>query len=1690
MRKCGKFLLIAILAIVLVATLAACNFGESSQSGQQGGGVNPGGDPVVEQAVPYDLELRALKGSSAFAKAVASEFDISRDVEAYIRLKQGNALIRGEKITLSLENVVDEDRAKLGGAFDGYITVEYTHQDKALSGKFELHLLADTADRVAVNIDIGDGARLTGGDAKKTDVPGVWSVSLPLNEQYYYEDFVGTYKLFAPEGKALSHYTYDSGQIFGTGGTLTVTEGLTLTAVYSSSYVKVQFDLNAESAWWEGGQVPADPEDAYVAPNSTVPRPASQNYTANAYTLVGWSLDPDGGTLWNFSSRLSAQTDERDTITLYGVWTERSAAVRFDLGGGTMVSTLPDSGLADCSALTPAIADPSYNDSGLVRALTVRGVKFGDKLDKYSVTMALTKDGEEVTFALVDLPKLITKGEMYTCSGLFANEDRNEDWLANPVNAANVTVYTSWQLAGGDPDDEYYLATYNYTLKADNTYAITARDREALVLYIPETHPDGKPVTEIADGAFSGMSEVTKVDFSAAANLTEIGSSAFYACTALGEVVGDENLTKLAKVGSDAFYGTAWMNGKSSGEGDVTIGNVLVRYMGKDTETEKIDLSGTGYKYIAEYALSGYKNVTTIVLPSTIVRIDDNTLGIASLEKVEIEAANIKYIGRKAFESSVMISGQSGHIVIGNVFYLADNATAAANGGVVTIPTGVTVIAPGAFAQCTAVKELKFEDGEGEDKIDYVGARAFNGSGIEAADEDGFIIVNGILARYTGSAETVVVPDEVRVVAPYAFGKGVKNVVFRSTSSLERIENNAFTGASALETVAVYKDSGTFTAAPYAFADGSGCDAATASVKVYLTTALYDGMDTEVGALAWLNANGRVEESVTEHVEINADVFVHDYVASDEDGTFDQYDFAAAWGDTDIADDFESAVVPDGISVTRDGITVAEDYVITLDTVLTGLRNAAIASGRPHEASGTLELKYGDNYTFELDYVIHAAIDGSTLELDDTYLRDGDRLLMYNTQSAFNTLGSMTFGYKTLKVGDKTGQAGAADAGSVPLNSSAVSVIGYQPTVGEYSGDNALKIVYNYYGREYTKTYDYVVRTPRVMGLQQVSAAVMPLGSSAADYNTDITFNVIYEDGRTVLRDLRSATVITVDGVNASALSTAEAGVHTAEIRYSETGSIPRTGTIVYAVELVAIDGLYTFSYNDADMTATITGVTSQRDFYVLPSETVNPENDFTYQVVAIGDRAFAGSRLSKIYIPRGITVIGDGAFSGCANLTQVLGFEYNDDAANDSSLAFGDFRILTEEREGTASIAITDINDYALSEDVITIPHLGVYSGVISDFSSGVQDTLYENAVVTANYELVFTLDADIATAIAEKLADYVGTVRLPATAGADGALAVVEGFEDLYTKLEEKGLTLELYADTPFGIEELYGRVTVAAEALATVDYTAKGTVIFTGALSGDIAYIPATVKNGENREYTVTALAEGTLLGVANADAIYIPASVVTFEGGLEGVFGGTYSADIYMYDAGADLVRPHSSAAGTAKLPAGIEEIGNQAFMNCSLLDMDFYDALNLKTIGSEAFAGCTTLDKVCFGTGAQLTYIGYGAFMDSGVAEVDLGSTKVEEIEASAFDSCRSLGRLVLPAGTLKVIGARAFYGCTGLVDGTVSFVGSGSYITYIGESAFYGCTFSPEIVRGHEAADCHEADDAFYDEAGNAFEGI
>ena len=147
MRKCGKFLLLAILAIVLIATLVACNFNESSQSGGgtgTGGGQGTGGGNVpVAETKPYGLEFEVLKGSSAFDKAVVSEFDLSRDVLAYITMQTGTERpVRGQQITLTEDMVAAEDRANLHKAYSGQIAVSYDYEGTTLTGKFTIHLQA------------------------------------------------------------------------------------------------------------------------------------------------------------------------------------------------------------------------------------------------------------------------------------------------------------------------------------------------------------------------------------------------------------------------------------------------------------------------------------------------------------------------------------------------------------------------------------------------------------------------------------------------------------------------------------------------------------------------------------------------------------------------------------------------------------------------------------------------------------------------------------------------------------------------------------------------------------------------------------------------------------------------------------------------------------------------------------------------------------------------------------------------------------------------------------------------------------------------------------------------------------------------------------------------------------------------------------------------------------------------------------------------------------------------------------------------------------------------------------------------------------------------------------------------------------------------------------------------------------
>lgn len=1681
MRKCGKFLLLAILAIVLIATLVACNQNEAGQNGgtpTTPGGNTGGGDTTVVEPVPSGLFFKVLKGASTFDKVAVSDFDVTRDIEAYILLRAGNAApVISDKITMTEDMIVAEDRAKLDSAYDGPINVEYDHEGKTLKGTFIIHLKNDSLPLVPVKIVLKDGASLSGGGAT-SGADNVWTVSADPGVSYTFEEFVSAYKVIAPKGEALSHYTYGEEQtVFGAGDTLTVTEGMTLTAVFSSSLVEVNFVLQAPADCWEEGTQVSDPAPVYVAANGVVPRPEAQAYSSDKYTLLGWSLDSEGNELWNFSKRLSAQTGERNSLTLYAKWVVKSATVTLSLPIGSFVDSAAGIALSPTDGLKPAVFAGTYDEEGKIDSFVVGGIAYGDMLKDYYVEFSLNELDNPVKVALEDLGKLLTRSSVYSCEGIYLDKTYQTSAFDVPVSETRLTLYVGWKFVGGeDLPDDYFEENYSFVLKPDNTYMVTSAASDTGVIYIPATF-NGKPVTEIAANAFGTVSKPTGVDFSDAVNLEKIGDRAFYTRTSIVTLSGTESLEKLVYVGEDAFYGTAWFNNSrdAAGNEDIVLGNVLILYRGEQREG-KLDLSlVTAYDYIG-YGAFGGCDFTSVTLPAGIKGIEDNAFeNNAQLAGVTSSATGIEYISANAF-AGTLLDQPAENVIIGNVFFRAAESSADA----VTVPDGVTVIAERAFSGLRNVTEVAFAN---EEAITSVGKHAFRNTAWANGAEDGFVIVNGILVAYYGSATTVVVPDEVKTLGSYAFSGRVENVVFRSTSLLSAIQAGAFAEAAYLKKIGIYnltKDGkllSDLTIDDDAFANAAGTALAGDNFILYVRSDA-KGDTSSSAALSYLGS--KVANSITNSPTLNSSVFAADYVATDED--FGVADFAAAWGVT-LNEGDKSVLVRDGITVVRDGITFAEDYAVPVSDIEASISSLKKSASEAHTLDGSGYLTFEDT-NIPYNYSIHAALDIALFALDDTYKQEGDTLVFYTTQKSFDTSGTLLYGYKALKAGSAEIPGTSSDEAlsEAPLSGEGITVTGYRADAGKYP--NGLTVTYDYFGVSYARSFTFEVRRPQATALRQTATTVLPLGSAvgAAELRS-VTFDVIYNDGAVEHRTLNNATILRVDGVLRDTLDTSTLGIHVAHISYSAgSGSLPLETDIVYSVELTAIASLYEFAYNDENGTATITRATGNRAFYVLP-ETIE-HNGEDYKVTAIGDGAFEGNTaLTTVYFAKNITTIGEGAFRGCTQLKDLFGF--TDDSKTEPLEVSGGYLILSEHREGTVRVPVVGVSDYALGLDTLTLPEKVSYDGVMTlDQMNEAERARYdEGATVTVTYTMDFAFDE----AAVNALVGFSGTLRLPKDA--DGN--VIDAYQAIYDARVEAKAGCELYEAAVVGPEAVIGIFTIGDEGSTTPAYTSRtGNIRLTEALSdtafaaGGVVVVPATVSGEGNATYTVTEFAEGVLSAFKDAEAVYIPHGVIGLpEGGIEAVFGNAAGGDaitaqVFVYTKATELTRPYSHYTGVEEpFPARVEVIGDYAFANCAQLTVDLSTATAVKSIGKGAFKGCTGITKFEPGKGSQLgsqlKWIGDFAFANSSLQIVDLSKTKVTDIDAGAFSGCVLLVTFTFSA-EIKNIGVNAFDGCAALADrksGTHSgiYVPDGATIAYIGDFAFRGTKVTAAVFNGRLA---------------------
>ena len=107
--------------------------------------------------------------------------------------------------------------------------------------------------------------------------------------------------------------------------------------------------------------------------------------------------------------------------------------------------------------------------------------------------------------------------------------------------------------------------------------------------------------------------------------------------------------------------------------------------------------------------------------------------------------------------------------------------------------------------------------------------------------------------------------------------------------------------------------------------------------------------------------------------------------------------------------------------------------------------------------------------------------------------------------------------------------------------------------------------------------------------------------------------------------------------------------------------------------------------------------------------------------------------------------------------------------------------------------------------------------------------------------------------------------------------------------------------------------------------------------------------------------------------------------------------------------------------------------------------------NINALGEYAFGECYGLERVDIKEG--LSYIGFGAFSNSGLGEIRLPDS-VQGVDMEAFAHCQNLRKVEL-SSNLRGISDRMFYDCTELLS--VLFNNDTSNLAFIGAGAFENC---------------------------------
>lgn len=251
----------------------------------------------------------------------------------------------------------------------------------------------------------------------------------------------------------------------------------------------------------------------------------------------------------------------------------------------------------------------------------------------------------------------------------YKDENCTQKWIfETDTVSGNLTLYALWQVKDATAD-----TYFDYEVQEDGSFAISLKvgQTSPADLILPSEH-DGKSVTAIAANAFEGQESVKSVLIPDTIKL--IGARAFRNCGSLEQILEAVN---VETIGANAFYGTSWDSNLTGGV--IYLGKTAYKYAGgMYTDTEVEIKSGTvgiasgafqdleklvsirlpeGLKTIGTYAFGGVEKgtgISEIVIPESVETIEDNAFrNCSSLTDVTI-GTGVQNIGASAFAGTAI----------------------------------------------------------------------------------------------------------------------------------------------------------------------------------------------------------------------------------------------------------------------------------------------------------------------------------------------------------------------------------------------------------------------------------------------------------------------------------------------------------------------------------------------------------------------------------------------------------------------------------------------------------------------------------------------------------------------------------------------------------------------------------------------------------------------------------------------------------------------------------------------------------------------------------------------------------------------------------------------------------------------------------------------------------------------------